>query len=158
MIRTVRANKSRFSPPLWSLLFGRDQKKYVAFHPNCRYNLNSYDQDDWNKLFGKMPISIKGHQYNSFRFVWRYNLKERKIELGAYIYQEGVLIKESIGFVHMKESYALELKQIGNKVHFLINGVSVYSLVGRLPLIGWQLGAYFGGNIKAPHEMDIYIS
>lgn len=158
MIRTVMPNKHRFNPPLWKITFGRNRQKVVCFKPNCRYDLKDSDQDDWNKLFGVKPLNFRSHHFESYRFVWRYNLLTRKIELGAYCYQKGVNVKALLKSIHINHEYFLELKQIGNKVHFFINGESYFDIVGTLPLIGWQLSAYFGGNEKATHEMDIFIS
>lgn len=143
---------------MWGPKFGRRISRVVVFSNTCGYDLHDGDQSDWNKLFGIMPLSFRGHKWNSYRFVWRHNLLTRKIELGFYYYKAGKLVKGFLKAVHINRPIHCELIQLSNQVHFVIGGISYLHVNGKLPFIGWRLGAYFGGNELAPHEMfmDIY--
>lgn len=155
MIYSVKKYDHYFTPKIWGLKFGRGIKRTVKFDKSCVYTLPNFEQSDWNKLFG-ISYLIGVHRH-SYRFGWRYNPLTGFIELSAYCYQGGVRSYQELGEVSFDRLYTLEIEQKGNKVVFLVNGQIHAVLVGKLPLIGWKLGPYFGGNFPAPHKMKIEI-
>ncbi len=140
---------------MWGLNFGRGISRKVVFDPSCVYDLVSNDRDDWNKLFG--VCSLRGPHHTSYRFGWRYNAKTDLIELAAYWYQRGVRGWFKLGEVSHSRPYNMQIKRKNKGVEWVINGQRGFALGGELPLIGWKLGPYFGGNNPAPKNMQIEI-
>lgn len=132
----------------------------VTFTDSCRYNIGIQDQADVNKLFG--IGYFPSHHKNSVRFGWRYVIELDAIEIMAYWYVKGERKFNHICFVSIDKEHlyiinALTLghildvydntKIVGN---FVIGDVSARN-------IGYLLRPYFGGNQKAPHDIEIKI-
>lgn len=138
----------------------------VLFDDNCKYDLGTIDQLDINKLIG---ISYGYHHTNSIRIGWRYNTATDKIELLPYIYTDGkrlpidelpIILSIPTG----KMVYGM-ISQSNNKYKILLytkdTGHSVCTFSSgdkELNKIGYMLFPYFGGNMKAPHKMNIDMS
>lgn len=136
-------------------------KKIFRFTDSCKYNLGNEDQLDWNKLYG-VSFGIFGIHKNSVRFAWRYNLVTHKIEIGAYWYLDG--------FRNYHKLCDVEINDIINfKLTFLHDSV-VFTVLDDLTTIGkyvlylnenvlrkqkFECGIYFGGNRRAPQEIEI---
>jgi len=175
----VKIKKGRHYPYLIPIAFPfwvKKNKESVRtatfmFSDSCMFNL--YDEDQWdvNKLFG---FSIGHHQLNSsFRFGWRPILGEKKIEIVAYEYHDGVRQKTMpICRVHLNKWYKVRLVYIPHKkksyynvsdikTNKLIKDREIYSLTNDVDLkrgsgLGYTLGIYFGGNEKAPQDITIW--
>lgn len=154
MIRTVRKYDHWFTPKMWGFNFGRRIKRTVKFDKSCVYTFLNEDQLDWNKLFGVSYLT--GVHRHSYRFGWRYNPLTNLIELSAYYYQNGIRQVKELGEVGFDREYELIIEQKKDKVIFVVNGQIEAILTGKLPLIGWKLGPYFGGNRPAPKQMKLY--
>lgn len=153
MNRIVKKYDHRFTPPMWGLKLGRGISRKVRFHKSCNYILPYPDQEDWSKLFGVAYLS--GVHQHSYRFGWRY--KGGFIQIAAYVYQGGARHVFPIGEVMVERDYDFEIRQNNNLVEFIVNGNIGTQIIGKLPLIGWKCGPYFGGNYPAPHKMQIII-
>ena len=131
----------------------------ITFTNSCRYELNHSDQADVNKLFG--IGYLPWHMINSVRFGWRYDMQSDKIEILSYIRKSGKIVFHSMAFLDIGKEYELLLYRtgFGNDTHlFVINGLNFYKNAGfLLNLNGWGylLYPYFGGNSKAPHDIEI---
>lgn len=141
---------------LWSGTF--------IFDPDtCAYDLGNEDQSDWNKL-GGLCLGILGIHKDCFRFVWRYNLKTKKMEIAAGMYCNGARTFNRITAIDLGEemTYTLELKKLENnelEINFMCSNGKSYTTtykIKRNPCLIFTLGLYFGGNQRAPHKLIIY--
>jgi hypothetical protein len=136
----------------------------IKFDKSAIYKFNDEDQYDINKLFG---FSIGMHHTTSFRFGWRPTADLKRIEILTYEYQNGTRRSVSIREISLNRwyRYRLEWCPETSSVKYLVIGrtdnkydidrhVSSVKKVGWLNL-GYTLGAYFGGNKKAPHDIII---
>jgi hypothetical protein len=144
------------------------QKKFlqydVMFDKSAMYYHGDIDQYDINKLFG---LSYGFHHKNSVRFGWRsVGHYASKIEILAYCYIDGVRVKEEndnlfIGIVDIDRFYTYRINVSENS--FTFNIFNEGQVLGNkeithkgLPFWGYNLYPYFGGNRKAPHDINIF--
>lgn len=166
----IRKNKHYPFPffPIGLPIRIRKNKRIVIQHEfmftdYCLYDLMDADQGDVNKLFG---FSIGCHHRTSFRFGWRPNLKNHTIEIVGYEYHDGIRQKTMpIREVKLNCRYTYTLiyspveKMITYKVWKMPTDYNIISNEIKLSKyygFGYTLGAYFGGNEKAPHNIVIY--
>ena len=136
------------------------------FSESCFYTLkNKEDQNDVNKLFG---FSIGKHHNWSYRFGWRPNKDNTKIEIIKYEYLNSKrLPSEIIGEVEIDKWYEFEISYFfeNNKILYGVLDLSNLNDVGdsltdvdlkKHMNWGYTLGLYFGGNQPAPHDIVIY--
>lgn len=141
-------------------------EKWVKFTDSSMYFFNDQDQHDVNKLFG---FSIGYHHNNSFRFGWRPNNDLTKMEIVGYEYHDGIRIPTiPICEVELNKWYRYELiyfsitKEIKYCVYDEDGNImcsenhSLINLKHKLNF-GYHLYLYFGGNKRAPHDIDIYM-
>jgi len=128
------------------------------FTESCLFDLHDEDQHDVNKLFG---FSI-GHHHkgSSFRFGWRPILKERKIEIVAYEYHDGVRQKTMpICRVDIDKwlEYTIIYDANKDKSIYYVGDVEFrnHFVLKKKYGCGYTLGVYFGGNEKAPQDITI---
>lgn len=135
--------------------------KAVVFDESCRYSLPQGDQSDWNKLFG-FSLGLGGIHKDSFRFVWRYDPKTDKIEIGYYGYMNGAVKYDTFTSVDFGKEIKLlvAVESHGNYVsasysdrHGNFKTQDFYMV--RNPFFAWGCGLYFGGNRTAPHKMTV---
>lgn len=138
----------------------------VMFDRTSLYNHGDIDQYDINKLFG---LSYGHHHKNSVRFGWRCNDKSTpKIEILAYCYIDGVRIDEydediHIAMVDINQYYTYRIHVTDNDYTLTIFNqgqvAGQRSIIHKgLPWYGYQLYPYFGGNKKAPHDINIHFT
>lgn len=159
MNRTVKANKHRFTPSPFGLTATDIISKMVCFDFNCKYDIGN-DQSDINKLFG---LGFFPHHHSiSGRIGWRWNIVTQKVELFGYVYNRGKRETKYLTSVRLGEKFRATITLEGIGYGFIIqrNGIPpVHEFVeGQTFFIGYKLGAYFGGNRKAPHKMNVWIS
>jgi hypothetical protein len=81
----------------------------VEFDESCKYNLNNKDQDSWNKG-GGIGNYFSFNSKNSVRWVWRYSLIEKKIEIGFYFKDnEGDTDYFSSTFIEFNKPYLITI-------------------------------------------------
>lgn len=129
------------------------------FTDSCRYNLESDDQFDTNKLcgIGYLP----GHHKHSARFGWRYVPVTDTVEVLAYCYVKGERITKNLGYCRIGVEYRIEL--IAAHGHYLFtlddmhdNSIGIADVMhSHRKKLQYRLGVYFGGNKTPDH--DIYI-
>ena len=173
MTYTIKKGTHRAQGMGWSVTLENKQVARVKFHDNCRYDI-SYDQLDWNKLFGRSTNGL-WHHSNSMRVGWRYNKDIDQIEIGAYTYKKGKRQTEpqgfecSIGFVNIGEDFAISMehkrwKYIFKLIQFIgpsHEEVTELKMPAKkcpdIMTMSSKLNLYFGGNRTAPHDMDVDI-
>lgn len=129
--------------------------KQITFTDSCRYNLNSDDQLDINKLFG--IGYFPSHHHNSVRFGWRYDLKQDKIEILAYWYENKIRKNTSLFFANIGKQYEYNIYVL-KEFHVLsVKNVVGYTVFVPSQRYGFSLSPYFGGNRQAPHTIKILI-
>ena len=149
--------------------FDREFTQYVRFNSSCQY-LIGINQADWNKLMG-VCLSIFGPHDTSYRFAWRWCEDKRRIEICAYYYCNGKgWIAEHLGYMYPPLIYkvSLKLKARDGKITAVFSmidvnarqphQVTVHNVLNSSPRLGFGCGLYFGGNRKAPHDIEIYTS
>lgn len=154
------------------LLLGQDTVMCrAALTDSCRYTLPPEDQPDINKLFGIgylncLPIKsgkpVPPHRCNSVRVGWSYDPATDSFPLSAYWYSEGKRHSHHMCSAVAGESFQVEIKRKGREHLISIwtglpSGPSRMSVEVRPSWLAYMLRPYFGGNRKAPHDMEIRI-
>lgn len=147
---------SNFSLP--KLFFSTKKIVRTIECESCRYDLQSEDQLDTNKLFsiGYLP----SHQFNSVRFGWRYDLSSAKMEIIAYWYKEKTRYIEPMLLVDIGARYTYSIT-IEKDKHLLTVTDSTSRLLATKEiqlskrLFGYYLKPFFGGNRTSPQQMTI---
>lgn len=119
---------------------------------SCVYTIDSTNQCDINKLFG-LSDSLS-HLDHSARFGWRYY--NNQLEILAYVRRGSNFYFEILGTVNPGdvEKYKIEIL---NDVYRFTFKDSVFDMPRTSKYTGprYTLYPYFGGNIKAPHDITI---
>ena len=139
------------------LLIGPSMIGYrVTFTESCRYDIGP-EQADVNKLFG--VGYFPHHHKNSVRFGWRY--AHGLIEILSYWYLNGDRYWDVITSVEIGKPYVYKI-HILRDWHTLtvsegLNDFKAKTL--NVPVggknFGYLLSTYFGGNLTAPHDINI---
>lgn len=127
----------------------------VSFDPNCRYDLESNDQYDINKLYG---ISWGYHMKNSFRIGWNWDLLRDHINLWSYTHNNGVIEAEYIDFVPTDYNLKIDVFFNREKNNIIIKWLNQEKTIAfKFPENKWgyYLWPYFGGNRRSPHTITI---
>jgi hypothetical protein len=142
-IRTLKSNGLAFT---------------ARFDESARYDLESNDQDDINKLMGFAEANSHHHD-NSARIGWRYSVDKDQIEIFSYIYDGGDLIYQHLADVNINETIAYQINLFEDEYEFVVNGIVFRQERNADHMTGvyYMLFPYFGGNSVAPHDISIYI-
>jgi hypothetical protein len=122
---------------------------------SCKYQSKSLEnQYDVNKIFG---ISDEGgHMENSARVGWRY--LNDKIELMAFIHNNGVFSFEKICDAEPNVVYNCNINLLDDKYEFIINNnIIIMDRYKNNKRCKYLLYPYFGGDELAPHDIEIKI-
>lgn len=133
------------------LIWSSEQAYSVTFMPSCRYDIG-IEQADINKLFG--VGYFPSHHHNSVRFGWRYDIASGMVEVLAYWYLNRVRQWRSLKFVAIGARNQMVMRRLGN-CHELWVGPDRHIIDVPSRLIGFALEPYFGGNLTAPHDIEI---
>jgi hypothetical protein len=139
--------------------YGKDISKYeVIFSKSCLYEIAGPDQFDVNKLLG---LSYGFHHNNSARFGWRAD--GDSIEISAYCYKNKKRLIRAIRNVNVETMYIFMIQNFGGYYELTIMS-DTGDLIGYAKIskpktteFGYKLFPYFGGNVPAPHDMEIYM-
>lgn len=130
-----------------------------TFTESCRYCITDENQADINKLFG---ICFGNVHKDSARIGWRTVISSSKIEIFAYCYVNGKRKAEHICFVNINETVAYSIKVTDTDYIFTVERLAYYKPIFSARIakqktahLGWTLGAYFGGDETAPHDIII---
>lgn len=152
-----------YSSPI-NLGFGINKTKMscaVMFQKDVLGSTKQENVLDWNKLFG---FSRGFHQNNSFRFGWRED--GDNMFVAPYTYMDGIrysIEAESRSLkINTDELYLFEIQLSGSKVFYTVSdsrGNMIYekSYIIRhlLPILGYDLKPYFGGNTTPLKDFSI---
>lgn len=165
-IKKNRHTSTPFSFKLFSLLKPKEIVFNVEFFNNTKYSFEDIDQKDINKLFG--IGFFPHHHFNSARFGWRYNLEKDKIEILSYTYSNKKRIipkvnEEEVVLADLEfnTEYFLKIKIENCSYTYSVYkgtrqiGTMIRVERGTRRFMGYFLQPYFGGQKKAPHEMNI---
>lgn len=138
----------------------------ARFWRNCRYFIDGEDMYDINKLCG---FTMGFTHQNSFRIGWRYSSKLDRIELFYYAWVNGKRmpfeplctvrfceeVNLSIELFHSKKDdcYSVEVTKDGRDIIIPILYTKKEFPVKKY--LSYPLCTYFGGNKKAPNDMNI---
>lgn len=136
----------------------------VKFSDSCRYDLQSDDQLDTNKLFG-VGYFPGFHHVDSARFGWRYVKETDRIELLAYCYVNKERIIKPLASCEIGKTFELRV-YTGDGIYSMgVWDASTTRYIGYVTApythkkkLQYLLLPFFGGNRKAPHSMKIKLS
>jgi hypothetical protein len=138
--------------------YSGNQMNFLAkFDPTSIYSTSDpINQYDINKLYGFSDCSSL-HHINSARFGWRWF--DNHLEIHAYCYINSLRISQFITFVDLNEEYQYSIITSDQQYVFTVNGISVTMPRGCSGTGGtkYRLYPYYGGDEKAPHEINIKI-
>jgi len=157
----IPAGKHRARPWRFGLWFDKNSFAWkVKFTESCRYDLQSQDQFDTNKLIG--IGYLPGHHKESARFGWRYDTVAGLIALDAYCYVRGQRVIKHIAWCEIGKEYRLRLKVLDTSYYFDVYEPDAVKANGIVTVehfhekkLKYRLGVFFGGNKVAPHEIKI---
>jgi len=165
MIFRIPSSKHYARP--WRLGFWWNRRSFtwwVKFNESCRYDLQSDDQLDTNKLCG-VGYLFGGHHIDSTRFGWRYNKEADVVELMVYCYVNKERIIKPLATCDINKGYELKLHTSDGIYSFSVSEVGRNTYAGYATVrykhrknLQYGLWPYFGGNQKAPHEITIQLS
>ena len=101
-----------------------------------------------------------GVHKNSWRFGWTYNTNEDKINIWSYIYNSNKLTKKRIYIIDFDKEYDFRMNIVKNDSSYSLNlyinnelivQYCITDLILKHYLL--ELGFYFGGSTRAPHNM-----
>lgn len=135
---------------------GSELKFAAVFDSSAVYfTQNPHNQGDINKLLGFSDCGSKHHS-NSARFGWRWF--DEKLEIFAYCYVNGEIVKDKVGEVNLGEENQYSITAVDNEYIFSLNGITKsYRRNCSGKLNGYQLYPYFGGDETAPDDVKILI-
>ena len=152
----------------WPHLFKTAFRKTVKFDKSCEYDLPAYNSEDVNKLFGGYFGFLAEHK-NSARFGWRWSKSDKKIELLAYVYNNGTRNWDEqmrfpvVAQIDLDQEVECEIWIESGRYFFsvklegaIIGFKSVFH--DKIPFWGLTQSFYFGGTATAPHDMYIFMS
>lgn len=177
--RTIKKNRHRPTPlriaalhPIFIFNKKHFEKRFslnVRFNSSCKY-LIDIDQSDWNKLTG-VCLGAAGPHGTSYRFGWRWREDIRVIEICAYYYCNGIgWNAEHLAYLNLNMGYdlSLRLKARDGRIVVMFTAKeiatgkyyqhTIHHVLEKSPRLGFGCGLYFGGNRKAPHNIEVYMS
>ena len=167
-----KAGEHAFRPSV-SLNIGHKTKLkgwWVNIPEEAAYTLEGDDQKDWNKLAG-LSFSILTNHKDSAMFGWRWKPGLGMFEINAYCHVNmQVVMTETLYMAKPNKEFAcwLEMDYKRNTVRFHIwepghimapedgHKIEYEQRFGNVPAFSREIGAWFGGNNTAPHQMILW--
>ena len=145
------------------LISPREISATVKFDSTCMYDVTQVDEFDYNKVFGfgfmgadEQHWGQAPHQVDGARVAWRWNPKQNRIDLGAYVYVAGKRITQDLGSIKINEERRLVIKiDYTNKTYKVMEGSEIPFTHKKT--VGYRNGLYFGGNQPAPQKIRVMI-
>ncbi|MFN6945014.1 MAG: hypothetical protein ACK4ND_08685 [Cytophagaceae bacterium] len=136
---------------------GNELRFAAIFDESAQYQIADNKQGDTNKLYGFSDCNSNHHHDNSARFGWRWF--ENQLQIMAYTYVNGKMSFKYITSLDLNKEYEYSLRMNGDKYVFSVNGeeVEMHRACSDEKASGYYLFPYFGGETKAPHEINIRI-
>ncbi len=130
---------------------------YAKFDESAIYqSKDPVNQYDINKLYGFSECNDLHHD-NSARFGWRW--LNGNLEILGYVYNQGVVSYELIDTIGINEEHYYELNMRDSLYEFKLDDKTMYMNRTSDCATGvyYKLYPYFGGDEKAPHDIEIEI-
>lgn len=130
----------------------------AKFHPSCLYDLESVDNYDANKLFGFSADFH--HHWNSARIGWRCT-NGKDIEVLTYTYvRKKRRNPEILGVVRPGDTFRCKIIKDPHAIHYHFQNENYKNSITEDThyytfLFKYLLYPYFGGNMTAPHNMQL---
>ena len=126
-----------------------------SFDASCIYTLTS-NQGQINKLVG-LSDKINPHK-NSVRVGWRGDLNGASISIFAYVYKDGVRTQDLIDVISPEDNFKVVVCR--DNIWYEAPGgrwaQNFPTGLSKRDNKMYLLSPYFGGEMKAPHDMYIY--
>lgn len=164
MIFTTHKGKHRAWPWVLALFFGNKIVRDIEFDISAKYDLQTEDNKDVNKLFGFG--FFPSHHDQSARFGWNYNAVLNSINIFYYCYVDGKRAFRQLCTIPLYTRVRMSIDVINKVYSFTVtdpkNEWRVYGGIDvpftHTKKFGYRLGCFFGGNNPAPHDITIKIS
>lgn len=150
---------STFLPRFFKLNNKLSKTVKATFNKSTIYDIN--EKSCVNKLWG-FTNGLFGVHKNSFRFGWTYDKSNEEINIYTYTYINGRLHKKWLTTVDFdtEYQYTITLEKVNDSVckvtynfdNKLIEVMELPTIINKYSL---ELGFYFGGSTRAPHNMNI---
>ena len=132
----------------------------IIFNKNCLYIPQN---DDTNKLVG---FSLGKSHDNSLRFGWRCTSTSGLIQIMCYYYINKKMYYKPLLYVKPEKEYVYIVEYSENKYRFtvknsnneFITNFETEVLKREKSYYSYNLYFYFGGDLTAPHDMQIKIN
>ncbi len=146
------------STPKVELLQSKELNFKAIFNESAIYTSSiPENQHDINKLLGFSDCNTQHHQ-NSARIGWRW--LDGKLEIFAYCYVNGERITQYLGETALHEARTYSIVITKEQYVFEMEGYDQV-VIPRSNVcdsgVFYMLFPYFGGDEKAPHDIDIGI-
>jgi len=129
----------------------------VRFDESAKYRTRDpANQTAINKLIGFADNGGHHHKFSA-RFGWCWN--EDRLELHAYVYNNGIRTTKLLGAVELDQEHSCGLRVEQDAYVFTLNGATE-TMPRESPqprARGYKLYPYFGGQEVAPHVVRIWI-
>lgn len=166
MTLTIDKGEFKSKPYLRQLALWHDKtviEREVCFHASCRYDHpGTYDDEDVNKLFG--IGYLWNHHQESARFGWNCNSLLGTIRVYTYTYVQGQREFKKICEVPTGKYFTMKIHVVTGGYNFLVFDKTTKILHGSEYIQhyhskkwAYALTARFGGNLPAPHDMQIEV-
>jgi len=139
--------------------FKKSIKFNVKFDESSYYDLGNPNQLDVNKLFG---FSTGYHHKNSARFGWNSVAKD-SVAIYSYCYVDGVRKINFITNIKINSEYKMSI--VDRRFYYFFSVIDSNGNVFRdnvsknnISGVGYSLWPYFGGDEKAPHDIEISLT
>jgi len=133
-------------------------KFIVRFDSTAIYtSVSDENQYDINKLYGFSDNGDTHHNFSA-RFGWSWT--NGKLWLYAYTYNNAKRFSKELTAITIGQEAACSIKITGPTYQFFVNGtlLAEMSRAAATPKgKGYMLYPYFGGDEKAPHDVNIWI-
>lgn len=151
-----------FTPKIWI----RKVSGIFHFTPEAKYNLNSIEQGDWNKMCGIGFNPLKPNQ-NAAMIAWRYNTNKQLFEVSPYFNVNSNIVRFDNQPSKIIQLYPFE------RVEFTIDywGVNFKSTDLKFWIqtpyptnlksnywTSFRIQPWFGGNKPAPNDIFLHLT
>lgn len=155
----IKKGKHFEKKPFFKLTFKDELRFTASFDKNCLYSQINTDSQDLNKLIGLSDNY--SHMKDSARIGWRC-MNNNTIELWSYIHCEGKLDMKYLVNIEPNETFNGSIIMFENVylIDVTIKGKMTsqsFNRTSKWNFIRYILKPYFGGNNKAPHDMNIQV-
>lgn len=155
MKKIVRKNQHRSFPPTFKRFKGIAQWD-IELTDSCKYNLNSHDQLDWNKLIG-VKKKFFHPKKDSVMIGWRYNIESDCFEFCFYYHVNNKVIINKIPYDSKDGKIQVTINLYTKILSINLDNIEYAELANKYINYtkGWLIKHWFGGTSKAPQKIII---